>query len=103
MRGADTFTESLLLMRRVDDFVPSTHPLQSIRAMVNKARVAMSGLFSDMYEADIKGGPSVEPEKLLRAMSLQVLHSVCSKRPVFKRRKNRGNAPRRRQMSRLKR
>jgi transposase len=79
MRGADTFTESLFPMKRLDDFVPTGHPLRPLREMVNKALVAMNGLFADMYEADIKGGrPSVAPEKLLRAMLLQVLYSVRS-------------------------
>jgi len=84
MRGADTFTESLFLMKRLDDFVPTGHPLRPIREMVNKALVAMNDLFADMYEADIKGGrPSVAPEKLLRAMLLQVLYSVRSERMLM--------------------
>jgi transposase len=84
MRGADTFTESLFLLKRLDDFVPASHPLRAIREMVNKALVAMDGLFADMYEADIKGGrPSVAPEKLLRAMLLQVLYSVRSERMLM--------------------
>ena len=84
MRGADTFTESLFLMKRLDDFVPAGHPLRAIREMVNKALVAMDGLFADMYEADIKGGrPSIAPEKLLRAMLLQVLYSVRSERMLM--------------------
>ena len=37
-----------------------------------------------MYEADIKGGrPSIAPEKLLRAMLLQVLYSVRSERQLM--------------------
>lgn len=28
MRGADTFTESLFTMRRLEDFVPKSQPLQ---------------------------------------------------------------------------
>lgn len=28
MRGADTFTESLFTMRRLEDFVPDNHPLR---------------------------------------------------------------------------
>jgi transposase len=34
----------------------------------------MDRLFAGMYEADIKGGrPSIAPEKLLRAMLIQIL------------------------------
>ncbi|TDF61264.1 IS5/IS1182 family transposase, partial [Cupriavidus sp. L7L] len=46
MRGADTFTESLFTMRRLDDFVPKSHPLRSIRAMANQALVKMDRLFA---------------------------------------------------------
>ena len=49
--------------------------------MVNEALVKMDELFCGMYEADIKGDrPSIAPEKLLRAMLLQVFYSVRSER-----------------------
>jgi len=84
MRGADTFTESLFTMRHLDDFVPADHPLRVIRVMVNKALANMDELFARMYAADIKGGrPSIAPEKLLRAMLIQVLYSVRSERQVI--------------------
>ena len=34
MRGADTFTESLFLMKRLDDFVPTGHPLRAMLLQV---------------------------------------------------------------------
>ena len=84
MRGADTFTESLFTMRHLDDFVPLDHPLRVIRIMVNKALQKMDDLFAQMYAADIKGGrPSIAPEKLLRAMLIQVLYSVRSERQLM--------------------
>lgn len=84
MRGADTFTESLFTMRHLDDFVPLDHPLRVIRVMVNKALANMDELFARMYAADIKGGrPSIAPEKLLRAMLIQVLYSVRSERQLM--------------------
>ena len=43
----------------------------------------MDTKFSAMYEADIKGGrPSIAPEKLMRAMLLQVLYSIRSERQL---------------------
>ncbi len=67
MRGADTFTEGLFTLKKLDDFVPTSHPLRVIRTMVNKARAEMGGLFAQMYEDDAKGGrPSIAPEKLGR-------------------------------------
>lgn len=52
--------------------------------MVNKALAEMGELFAQMYAEDIKGGrPSVAPEKLLRAMLLQVLYSIRSERQLM--------------------
>lgn len=81
MRGSDTFTESLFSIKKLDDFVPAMHPLRAIRAMVNDALVELEDLFAGMYEDAGKGGrPSIAPQKLLRAMLLQVLYSVRSER-----------------------
>jgi len=84
MRGCDSYTEGLFTIRRLDDFVPASHPLRRIRVMVNDALAKMDELFSRMYEADVKGGrPSIAPEKLLRAMLLQILFSVRSERQLM--------------------
>src|SRR5574343_981391 len=84
MRGADTFTEGLFTLKKLDDFVPANHPLRVILTMVNKALPEMGDLFPQMYEDDIKGGrPSIAPEKLLRAMLLQVLYSIRSERQLM--------------------
>ena len=84
MRGADTFTESLFTMRRLDDFVPESHPLRPVRKMVNQALRNIEPLLSGMYAADIKGGrPSIAPEKLLRAMLLQIFYSIRSERMLM--------------------
>lgn len=83
MRGADTYNEGLFTTVKLEDFVPANHPLRPIRIWVNEALVKMEGKFSAMYEADIKGGrPSIAPEKLIRAMLLQVLYSVRSERQL---------------------
>lgn len=84
MRGADTFTESLFTMRRLEDFVPAKHPLRAIREMTNAALLKLGPLLTGMYAAEVKGGrPSIAPEKLLRAMLLQVLFSVRSERQLM--------------------
>ena len=50
------------------------------------ALAKMKPLFAQMYVADIKGGrPSIAPEKLLRAMLLQVLYNVRSERQLMER------------------
>ena len=49
--------------------------------MVNEALKTIEPLLTSMYAADIKGGrPSIAPEKLLRAMLLQIFYSVRSER-----------------------
>jgi transposase len=83
MRGADAYNETLFSAVRLEDFVPATHPLCSIRTWINEALAEMDERFSAMYEADIKGSrPSIAPEKLMRAMLLQVLCSVRSERQL---------------------
>ena len=84
MRGADTFTESLFTMRKLEDFVPARHPLREIRATANAALEKLGPMFTAMYAAEAKGGrASIAPEKLLRAMLLQVLYSVRSERQLM--------------------
>jgi transposase len=84
MRAADTFTESLFTLRHLDDFVPVSHPLRPVRKMVNLALKNIEPLLSGMYAADIKGGrPSIAPEKLLRAMLLQIFYSIRSERMLM--------------------
>ncbi len=84
MRGPDTFTESLFTQRKLEDFVPADHPLCPIRQMVNATLIKMDDLFSVMYQPDIKGGrPNIVPEKLMRAMPLQVFYSIRSERQLM--------------------
>jgi IS5 family transposase len=66
---------------KLDDFVPKDHPLRPIRTWLNDALKRMDDVFARMYETDGKGGrPSIAPEKLVRALLLQVLYSIRSER-----------------------
>lgn len=58
--------------------VPADHPLRSIRAMTDRALKDLSRKFNAMYSAT--GRPSIPPEKLLRALLLQVLYTIRSER-----------------------
>ena len=83
MRGADSYRESLFSTIRLEDFVSPNHPLRAIRIWMNDTLAKMDEKFSAMYEADIRGGrPSIAPEKLMRAMLLQVLFSIRSERQL---------------------
>jgi transposase len=80
MRGSDGMQEALFTMSRLEDFVPSDHPLRAIQALVNEALGRLNGLFNEIY-AD-SGRASIAPEKLMRALLLQVFYSVRSERQV---------------------
>ncbi|MGF6483053.1 transposase [Paraburkholderia sp. JPY419] len=71
MRGIDEMQDSLLTTVKLDDFVPADHPLRPIRLLVNDALKRLNGLFSVIYAGS--GRASIAPEKLLRALLLQVL------------------------------
>jgi transposase len=58
--------------------VPANHPLRSIREMTDRALKGLSRKFNAIYSAT--GRPSIAPEKLLRALLLQVLYTVRSER-----------------------
>ncbi|MBI3647140.1 MAG: IS5 family transposase [Acidobacteriales bacterium] len=58
--------------------VPAEHPLRPIRAMVDTVLQEMSPRFAKLY-ADV-GRPSIAPERLLRALLLQIFYSVRSER-----------------------
>ena len=84
MRAADTYTESLFTVKKLEDFIPQNHPLRPIRKMVNEALGHLEGFLSGMYAAQSQGGrPAIAPEKLLRAMLLQVVYSIRSERQLM--------------------
>ena len=73
--------EGLFTLAKLDDFVPPDHPLRVIHGLVNEALGGLNGLFNTIYAET--GRASIAPEKLLRAMLLQVLFSVRSERQLM--------------------
>jgi len=53
-----------------EERVPTDHPLRPVRRMVDVALNALSPSFQEIYST--YGRPSIAPEKLLRALLLQV-------------------------------
>jgi hypothetical protein len=85
MRGADSLQrERCLAPIRLEDFVPASHPLRPIRKWVNEALVEDGReVLGHVRGGHSSGGrPSIAPEKLMRAMLLQVLFSVRSERQL---------------------
>jgi transposase len=78
MRGDDSKQEAMFSYVSPEQRVPQDHPLRPIREMVDTILKAMSPRFARLY-ADV-GRPSIAPERLLRALLLQIFYSVRSER-----------------------
>ena len=59
-----------------DKRVPQDHPLRQIRIVVDRVLEQLSARFNKLYAR--AGRPWIAPEKLLRALLLQLLYSVRS-------------------------
>src|SRR5215204_5161800 len=81
MRGTDTQQSSMFSYLSPEERVPEKHPLRPIRLMVDEALKALSPAFSELYSAF--GRPSIPPERLLRALLLQVLYTIRSERMLM--------------------
>src|ERR1043165_1614117 len=83
MRGSDERSGSLFSYVDLEARVGADHPLRVIREIANVALIDLSRAFAALY-TDV-GRPSIEPEKLLRAMLLQTFYgSPTAKLMVFK-------------------
>ena len=58
--------------------IPADHPLRVLRPLVDAVLQELSPRFAELYSR--VGRPSIAPEKLLRALLLQVLYSARSER-----------------------
>jgi len=81
MRGEDIQQSELFSYGSLEDRVPTSHPLRPIREMVDEALKALDGRFDEIYDAD--GRKSIPPERLLRALLVQMLYSVPSERMLM--------------------
>ena len=78
MRGKDHQQSAMFSYLSPEQRVPAQHPLRPIRELVDTALKSLSASFGKIYATF--GRPSIAPEKLLRALLLQVLYSVRSER-----------------------
>ena len=81
MRGSDREQGSMFSYVSLEERIPADHPLRLMRAMVDEALKVLSRRFSGLYAAT--GRPSIPPERLLRALLLQVLYSIRSERMLM--------------------
>jgi transposase len=81
MRGEDTQQSTMFSYLSPESRVPADHPLRPIRITVDGVLSRLDVRFEKMYSSI--GRPSIPPEKLLRALLLQVLYTVRSERMLM--------------------
>jgi hypothetical protein len=74
MRGDDTQQSTMFSYLSPEKRVPASHPLRPIRILVDRILLRLNRRFEEMYAAT--GRPSIAPEKLLRALWLQILYGA---------------------------
>ena len=79
MRGDDQQLQTgMFSYVSLEDRIPADHPLRGVRKLVDAVLAEMSKNFEGLYSQ--VGRPSIAPERLLRALLLQVFYSVRSER-----------------------
>jgi len=81
MRGDDPSQGAAFSYVTPEQRVPSDHPLRLIREMTNEVLRLLSPRFEELYSR--VGRPSIPPERLLRALLLQLLYSIRSERMLM--------------------
>jgi transposase len=81
MRGPDAQQSAIFSYLSPEQRVPLNHPLRKVREITDRLLGELSDLFDQMYSKI--GRPSIPPEKLLRALLLQVLYTVRSERMLM--------------------
>ena len=78
MRGRRNPQITMLAFIDLEERVPITHPLRTIKRLADEALGDLSPVFDSMYAEN--GRPSIPPERLLKASLLIALYSVRSER-----------------------
>ena len=83
MRGIEDQQTTLFRYISLEERVPKDHPIRKIRQIVDKAIDQMDDQLDAMYSLD--GRPSIAPERLIRALLLQIIYTVPSERQLMER------------------
>ena len=81
MRGTDNNQQAMFSYVSLESRIPQDHPLRSIRRMVDQVLADLAEAFRGMYSRT--GRPSIPPERLLRALLIQVLYTIRSERMLI--------------------
>jgi len=78
MRGAEEPQKAMFSYVALEQRVPPKHPLRAVRVLVDSALQSMNVALAAMYSHT--GRPSIPPERLIRALLLQIFYSIRSER-----------------------
>lgn len=81
MRGSNAIQGSMFSYVDIEDRIPASHPLRKTKIVVDGILLSMSDEFTRRYSRF--GRPSIPPERLLRALLLQVLYTIRSERQLM--------------------
>lgn len=81
MRGNDQQQFGVFSYVSLEERVPEDHPLRPVRKAVDEIFQSMNKEFDGLYAKT--GRPSIPPERLLRALLLQIFYSVRSERMLM--------------------
>jgi len=81
MRTSDHTQDDLFCAKTLEQLVPDDHRLRKLRPLVDEAMRSLQPRFRKLYSHT--GRPGIAPERLLRALLLQVLYGVRSERRLM--------------------
>jgi transposase len=81
MRTPDHQQNKVFFYVSAESRIPKNHPLRPVKAMVEECLKSLDHTFSKMYASS--GRPSIPPERLLKALLLQLLYSIRSERSLI--------------------
>ena len=81
MRGDDQQQSGMFSYVSLEERIPRDHPLRPIRKTVDEIFRAMNQDLDGLYAKT--GRPSIPPERLLRALLLQIFYSIRSERMLM--------------------
>ena len=81
MRTQDHTQDDLFCAKTLEELVPAEHRLRKLRPLVDEAMRPVRGKLGQLYSHT--GRPGIAPERLLRALLLQVLYGVRSERRLM--------------------
>lgn len=83
MRGIQSRQVRAFSYVDTESMIPDGDPIRKVKAVVDEALSGMEDVFKAMYAES--GRPSIPPEQLIRALVVQIVHTIRSERQLMKR------------------